>query len=128
MAVTGEKVEDICKSVAWLGKTPAVVSGHTAIIHHNQNPKYLSYYFHSNHFGCQKRPLAHGVKVIEVTPDKLNDIIIPFPSLPVQQEIVRKLDEMTALISALEEESALRKQQYEYYREKLLTFKRKETA
>jgi type I restriction enzyme S subunit len=53
---------------------------------------------------------------------------MPLPPLPVQQEIVCKLDEMTALISALEEESALRKQQYEYYREKLLTFQRKETA
>ena len=35
------------------------------------------------------------------------------------------LDDMTGLIDALEEELALRKQQYEYYRDKLLAFKRK---
>lgn len=50
MAVTSENVEDVCKSVAWLGSDDIAVSGHTAIIKHNQNPKYLSYYFHSSMF------------------------------------------------------------------------------
>lgn len=45
MAVTSENVEDVCKCVAWLGKEDITVSGHTAIIHHNQNAKYLAYYF-----------------------------------------------------------------------------------
>ncbi len=41
-----------------------------------------------------------------------------------QNKIVRKLDDMTALIDGIEEEIALRKQQYEFYRDKLLTFKK----
>ena len=49
---------------------------------------------------------------------------IPIPPLPVQEEIVRMLDEMTGLIDELEQEIAARKQQYEYYRDKLLTFPR----
>lgn len=52
-------------------KEDIAVSGHTAIIHHNQNAKYPAYYFHTSHFEAQKRKLAHGTKVIEVTPDKL---------------------------------------------------------
>ena len=40
MAVTSENVEDVCKCVAWLGDEEIAVSGHTAIIHHDQNPKY----------------------------------------------------------------------------------------
>ena len=79
MAVTSENVDDVCKCTAWVGKEPIAVSGHTAIIHHNQNAKYLSYYFHSSVFYKQKVKLAHGTKVIEVTPDKLNDITIPLP-------------------------------------------------
>ncbi len=57
--------------------------------------------------------------------EKYSKFEIPLPPLPVQKEIVRMLDDMTGLIDALEEELALRKQQYEYYRDKLLAFKRK---
>ncbi len=122
MAVTSENVEDVCKSVAWLGSDDIAVSGHTAIIRHNQNPKYLSYYFHSSMFFAQKVKLAHGTKVIEVTPDKLKNILIPLPPLPVQQKIVRILDNFTELTTELTAELTARRKQYAYYRDELLTF------
>lgn len=122
MAVTSENVEDVCKSVAWLGSDDIAVSGHTAIIRHNQNSKYLSYYFHSSMFFAQKVKLAHGTKVIEVTPSKLSLIPIPIPPLPIQQEIVRILDAFTSLETELEVELEARKKQYEYYRDDLLRF------
>lgn len=50
---------------------------------------------------------------------------IPIPPLPVQEKIVEILDKFTALQTALQTELDLRKQQYEYYRDKLLTFKHK---
>ena len=127
MAVTSENVEDVCSCTAWLGNEPIAVSGHTAIIHHNQNPKFLSYYFRTAHFFAQKRKLAHGTKVMEVTPDKLNDILIPLPSIEEQERIVVMLDRFDSLcndISAgLPAEIEARQKQYEYYRDKLLTFK-----
>ena len=49
-------------------------------------------------------------------------IIIPTPAINIQQQIVEKLDAFEQLIQSLETEIKLRKQQYEYYREKLLTF------
>jgi len=48
-------------------------------------------------------------------------IRIPIPPLPVQTEIVRILDALTALTSELTSELILRQKQYEYYREKLLS-------
>lgn len=52
---------------------------------------------------------------------------IPLPPLEVQQEIVRVLDSFTELTAELnkklEEEIIARRKQYEYYRDKLLTFK-----
>ena len=126
MAVTSENVEDVCKSVAWLGADEVAVSGHTAIIHHNQNAKYLSYFFHTTMFFTQKRTLAHGTKVIEVTPDKLYDVVIPLPTLDEQERIVSILDRFDAicndLASGLPAEIEARQKQYEYYRDKLLTF------
>lgn len=126
MAVTSENIEDVCKCVAWLGEEPIAVSGHTAIIHHTLNPKYLSYYFHTAMFAAQKKKLAHGTKVMEVTPDKLADIVIPVPPSEVQDEIVRMLDEFTRLTAELSEELSAeletRKKQYEFYRDFLLDF------
>ena len=128
MAVTSENVEDVCKCVAWVGNEPIAVSGHSAIIHHNQNAKFLTYYFHTSMFFEQKRKLAHGTKVIEVTPDKLSDIKIPLPSLAEQERIVAVLDKFDALVNDLSEglpaEIEARKRQYEYYRDKLLSFKK----
>lgn len=50
------------------------------------------------------------------------EMLIPIPPLPVQTEIVRILDALTALTSELTSELILRRKQYEYYREKLLSF------
>lgn len=118
MAVTSENIEDICKCVAWLGTEKVAVSGHSAIIHHSLDPKYLAYFFHSQHFFNQKRRLAHGTKVMEVTPDTLKSIQLPVPPLEVQREIVRILDNFTFLTTEL----AARQKQYEFYRDFLLNF------
>lgn len=65
--------------------------------------------------------------IVRGMPPKLNQlnlrgIKIPIPPLPVQEEIVKVLDAFTALEAELEAELEARKRQYEYYRNKLLTF------
>ena len=122
MAVTSENIEDVCKCVAWLGDGEVAVSGHTAIIHHTLDPKYLVYYLHSSMFYSQKVKLAHGTKVIEVKPDSLGEIRLPVPPLEVQREIVRVLDNFTFLTAELTAELTARRKQYEYYRNQLLGF------
>ncbi len=52
----------------------------------------------------------------------MNGFQIPLPPLPIQQRIVEILDKFTSLVSSLDSEIALRQKQYEYYRNKLLTF------
>ena len=52
---------------------------------------------------------------------QMEKILIPIPPLSVQTEIVRILDALTALTSELTSELILRRKQYEYYREKLLS-------
>lgn len=53
-------------------------------------------------------------------------ISIPLPPLSIQKEIVSVLDKFSELIEKTDEEIALRQKQYEYYREKLLTFEKGE--
>ena len=53
---------------------------------------------------------------------KYSQFEIPVPPIPVQEEIVRILDHFTNLAAELQAELQARKEQYEYYRNKLLTF------
>ena len=104
MAITSENIDDVCKSIAWLGNFSIVTGGHTAIIKHWINPLYLIYLFHSNCFQIQKNKIAKGMKVIEVSSEKLKNIIFPLPPLKEQERIVKKVDELMALCDKLEQE------------------------
>ena len=57
---------------------------------------------------------------------QIANIQIPLPPLPVQEAIVEILDKFDRLSAELQAELQARKQQYEYYRNQLLTFKTKE--
>lgn len=117
---TSENLEDVCKSVAYLGEDYIVTGGHATVIsQHGQNAKYLSYYFASLEFQKNKRKYAFGTKVIEVSSKNLAKILIPVPPLEVQNAIVEILDKFTKLEAELEAELAARRAQYEYYRNSL---------
>ncbi len=129
IATTSENVEDVCKAVVWLGDEDIVTGGHSCVYSHNQDPKYIGYFFQTEQFFSQKKKYAKGVKVIDIKVSDLEKISIPLPPLSEQRRIVEILDRFEALTNDLQAglpaEIAARRQQYEYYREKLLTFKRK---
>lgn len=64
--------------------------------------------------------------------DNMKKILIPVPPLEKQKEIIAILDRFDALVNditiGLPAEIAARRQQYEYYRNKLLTFQKIENA
>ena len=120
VTATSENLEDVCKAVAWLGGSDIVTGGHSIVVRHHQNAKYLSYYFQTLDFFQRKRAYVHGTKVMEIKKDDLAKIVVPVPPLPVQEEIVRILDSF----SSLEAELEARRKQYAYYRNELLTFDR----
>ena len=122
IATTSENVEDVCKAVAWLGDDDIVVSGDAYIFSHNQNPKYVSYIFQTQTFFDFKRKNQTGTKVIRVSGESMAKFEIPVPPLPIQEEIVRILDHFSNLAAELQAELQARREQYEYYRNKLLTF------
>lgn len=129
IATTSENVEDVCKAVAWLGEEEIAVSGDAFIYKHTQNPKYMAYLFQTASFFNYKKKKATGTKVIRLTGDAMGNYLAPIPSLEEQHRIVSILDRFesltTSLQSGLPAEITARRQQYEHYRDKLLTFKRK---
>ena len=126
MTDTSENVEDICKSVAYLGEEDIAVSNHALILKHKQNPKFLTYSTLTNSFLNQKRKYVVGAKVSGIKPEKLAQIKIYLPSLPEQQRIVEQLDTFTSSIENLKEQIAQRRKQYEFYRDQLLDLEGKE--
>ena len=126
MTDTSENVEDICKSVAYLGEDDIAVSNHALILKHNQNPKFLSYSTLTDCFLAQKRKVVVGVKVSGIKPEQLAKFKIYLPSLTEQQRIVEQLDTFTSSIENLKEQIVQRRKQYEFYRDQLLDLEGKE--
>lgn len=127
IATTSENVEDVGKAVAWLGNESICIGGHSTVFHHNQNPKYMAYLFQTEIFFKQKQKVAKGVKVIDISDKAMSKFKFGFPSIEEQERIVSILDEFNKLTNeisdSLQAEITARKKQYEYYRNKLLTFK-----
>ena len=132
IATTSENDEDVCKAVAWLGSEDIAVSSDACIYKHNLNPKYVSYFFQTEQFQNQKRQYITGAKVRRVNADNLSKILIPVPSMEIQERIVSILDKFDTLTNSITEglprEIELRQKQYEYYRDLLFSFPKPETA
>ena len=122
IATTSEDVEGCAKAVAWLGDHEICISGDSLVFHHNENPKYIAYLFQMNYFQKFKRGRCTGAKVTRISPKALSDYPFVLPTRSRQAEIVSKLDNFEKSIRNLEEQLKLREKQYEYYRNKLLTF------
>ncbi len=131
---TSENIEDVCKSVLYSGNVEAVTGGHATIIRPKDYilPKYLVYYTLTLDFFTQKKRLAKGAKVIDVSAKDLAKIVIPIPPLSEQRRIVDILDRFDTLTNSISEglpkEIALRRKQYAYYRDALLSFPRPEVS
>lgn len=126
IATTSEDDEAVAKAVAWLGNEDVAVSTDAYIFRHTLNPKYVSYFFQTEQFQQQKKPHITGTKVRRISGDSLAKIRIPVPSAEEQARIVAILDKFDALVndlsSGLPAEIKARRQQYEHYRDRLLSF------
>lgn len=89
--------------------------------------KYVYYYFFVIDEWCKANTNVSNFASVDMS--KFYNLLIPIPSIAEQQRIVSILDRFDRLTndltSGLPAEIEKRRQQYEYYRDKLLTFKRK---
>ena len=93
------------------------------------NNRYLTHVMQDTRFQVQVRKFAGIGSVPNISQKALAGILVPVPTANIQEKIANILDRFesltTSLQSGLPAEIAARRQQYEYYRDKLLTFKRK---
>ena len=109
--------DDFTTGYHWVDFGFKVKSSAMKMLRIKNNKSILRYVFHSMAL-INYVPSEHSRQWIS----KYSQFEIPLPHIKVQEEIVKILDSYTNLIDALNEELSLRQKQYEYYREKLLTF------
>ena len=86
------------------------------------NSRYLFHLLCGSIFKDYLKVALNSTTINNLNSEIINNFIIPIPSLSEQQRIVGILDTFTASIDNLKEQIAQRRKQYEYYRNKLLTF------
>ena len=128
-AITSEDIPFIGNSVAYLGNERILVGGDIVVMKHNQDPKYIAYALSTSDAIRQKGKGKVKSKVVHTNVPSLQEIVIPIPSMAEQKKIAGILDRFDHLTndlsSGLPAEIEKRRRQYEYYRDKLLSFKRK---
>jgi type I restriction enzyme S subunit len=132
IADTAEDYAGVGKGTAWLGDFEVAVGGHALIYSHQFDPLFISYFLRSHAFQTQKNAFAKGVKVKDISASAMSKIKIPDFEIEKQKSIGQKLKKLDDLVNdgcfGLSAEIEARRKQYEYYRTKLLTFKRLETV
>lgn len=126
-AITGESVGEIAKSCVYVGHEKCLAGGDIVVMKHNETPKYLAYALSTTDAQMQKSKGKVKSKVVHSSVPALKAIEIPVPPREEQERIVAILDRFDALVNditqGLPAEIEARRKQYEYYRDKLLTFK-----
>ncbi|GAA9663608.1 hypothetical protein HpVH103_09220 [Helicobacter pylori] len=87
------------------------------------NSRFVYHIFTSNIFKQYLEKSLNTTTINNLNANILQNFLIPIPPLEIQQEIVKILDQFSALLAGIPAEIEARKKQYEYYREKLLSFK-----
>jgi type I restriction enzyme S subunit len=123
----GETVEDVGKAVAWIGTEDVAIHDHCYAFRHSMNPKFVSYCMQTTSFIAEKAKYVARTKVNTLLIDGFSKIRIPVPPREEQERIVAILDKLDTLVNdlsiGLPAEIKARRQQYEHYRDRLLSFR-----
>ena len=130
IVAAGENKEDIGIGLAWLGNEPAAVHDACFIFRSDLYPQYVSHYLRSNYYHRQIVKYVSEGKICSISAKGLGNAIIPIPTYEEQVRIATLLNNFEALVSDLSQglpaEITAVQEQYEYYRNKLLSFPRNE--
>ena len=90
--------------------------------------KYVYYCINTNKYIDFVNSVKSGGSQPNINAQQYSRFLIPLPSIPVQEHIVSILDKFDTLVNdiknGLPKEIELRQKQYEYFREKLLNFRK----
>jgi type I restriction enzyme S subunit len=100
-AGTGELVEEIGKSIVYLGDNKCLAGGDIIVLSHNQNPLFLNFALNSRYAQAQKSCSKAKLKVVHISAYDIGSVLIAFPPLSEQRAIADYLDRKCAEIDEL---------------------------
>ena len=92
MAITSEDIEGSCKSTVWLGNYDIVIGSDAAILHHEQDGTFLSYYTMTKAFFNEKSKYAKGFKVTHISAKEIENIPVYLPPLALQKDFAKRIE------------------------------------
>jgi type I restriction enzyme S subunit len=125
-AGSGETVDEIGKSVAYLGELKAYAGGDVIVYSPNQDlvsSECLSYTLDLNSVRKQKRYMGQGNSVVHIYPSDLAKLQIPLPPLPEQKRIAEVLSTWDKAIQLTEQLIRQKEQRKKWLMQNLLTGK-----
>lgn len=118
---TGELVEEIGKSIVYLGNDECLAGGDIIILKHTQNPTFLNYALNSTYAQAQKSCSKTKLKVVHISATEIGNIIVALPTIVEQQTIAEYLDKKCAEIDAVLDKIRLSIEAYKKLRQAIIT-------
>ena len=122
----GENKEDIGIGLAWLGSEDPAIHDACYIFRSKFDPRYVSYYLRSSRYHNELKKYVSEGKICSISAQSLEKMLIPNRPIDEQKRIADHLEIFEKLVTDMDAgipaEIEARKKQYEYYRDKLLSF------
>lgn len=90
---TGELIEEIGKSIVYLGDDECLAGGDIIVMKHSQEPRFLNYAVNSVYAQAQKSCGKTKLKVVHISAGDIGNILLAVPENDEQKEIADYLDE-----------------------------------
>ena len=119
-ACTGELVEEIGKSIVYLGDRECLAGGDIIILKHEQDPSFLNYAINSSYAQAQKSCGKTKLKVVHISATDIGNIMIALPSISEQRTIANYLDKICAIIDLVTVKKAILLEELGNYKKSLI--------
>lgn len=112
---TGELVEEIGKSIAYLGNEKCLAGGDIIVLKHSQDPMFMGFALDSKYVQGQKSFGKTKLKVVHISSGEIARLLIVLPPKEEQKEIADYLDKKcTAIDTVIEQKQSLIEKLTEY--------------
>lgn len=117
---TGELIEEIGKSVVYLGKEKCLAGGDVIVLKHNQNPEFFGYALDSHYVRIQKGYGKAKLKVVHTSVFIIGNMYVALPSIEEQDRIAKYLNKKSKEISELIEIKYRKIEELETYKRSMI--------
>ncbi len=120
-ACTGELIDEIGKSIVYLGDGNCLAGWDIIVMRHSQEPRFINYLMNCAYVQAQKSHDKYKLKVVHISAGSIGDIKVYIPSLTEQRRIADYLDfKCSAIDKAIEKHKKIIEKLEEYKRSAII--------